>query len=151
MRLNYPEIIIRSIDDTTYPNMVEVPNAKRGSHFKVYSYDLCHDGIETWENVIVGGKSIMDGDGFWEYLYDSYDKRQNDSKYRVIQTQVFGKILYSDIVDYEIDGNEYEDMPIVYCKFIHDDMPYSEFIYREEGRFKGHFFDLDKSKMTKFE
>ena len=148
--LNYHEILIRSIDDTTYPNMIVEPNAKISPHFKVYSYELRHDGLEIWLNVIIGGVSIMDKNGFWEYLRNSEDERLKSTEYTVIDTRVFGKILYSDIVTYELDGDEYTDMPIVYCKFVHDDMPYSEFIYRVEGRLKGYYYDLDKTKMTKF-
>lgn len=148
LRFKFQEVMIISVDNTTYPDFEEKEGIS--SHFVTYPYCLYHNGIEFCITAGIGGKVIMDKDGFWEDLYDSYDTRQKDKQYIVLDIHRFARIPYWNIVDYKLDGDEYTDMPMIYCKFNYDGAPYEEIVYRTKGEFVP-WVDLDKSKMTKFD
>lgn len=148
LKFKYSEVLIRYVGDITYPN-IEETQGKISPHFKSYLYNVYHNGFELWLSAGIGGKVIMDKNGYWEALYDYYDERQNDNKFKVIEVSIFGRIPYCNIEAYNLEGDEYTDYPIIFCDFNYDDMPYEEIVYRAKGQYIP-YVDLDKSKMTKF-
>lgn len=148
IKFKFNEVLIRSVDDTTYPDIIDT-EAKISPHFKSYPFNTYHNGFELWLTAGIGGKVIMDKNGFWENLYDYYDERQDDKMYKVLKTDIFGRIPYCNIEAYDLDGDQYTEYPMIFCNFDYDGMPYEEIVYRTKGEYIP-FVDLDKSKMTKF-
>lgn len=144
------EVYIRSVDDTSYP---EIDDLSEGisSWFKTYFYDLYHNGIEFWLDAGIGTIVIMDENGYWEPI-SYYDERKNDPQFKVVRAMAIGRIPYNNIVDFNVDGDEYFSDPHLFCKFDIDGMPYEEIYYKSLGNPKKEIpnWDLDKSKRIDF-
>lgn len=145
-------VIIRSVDDNTYPNFEIVSRNDISSWFKTYLYDFYHNGIEVWLNAGIGGKIIVDNQGQWEFLEDYYDNRQNDLTYRVFQVKEIGRIPFYNIVDYMIEPDQFTDEPHIFCHFDFNGTPYERIYYKLAGNPKEKKIDLelDDKKRTYF-
>jgi hypothetical protein len=117
------KVIIRSVADTMYPNLCSDSDTIDG-WFKVMIYNVYHNGIELWLDAGIGQKALMDKDGYWELLEDRYDSRTKKSEYYVLDTKMIAQIPFTNIVDFDADGDEYHSEPHIYCKFEHNGMPY---------------------------
>ena len=145
------EVIIRSIDDKSYPGSLEMQKGKFNLWFRTNFYNTYHNGIEFWLAAGRGTKVIMDEKGFWEPVqYD--DTRLKDPIYKVLWSKMIGRITYHDILEFIRDGDEYFSEPHIFCDFKYDEMPYEEIYYKTHGEYeKGTFdFDFDKSKRVEF-
>lgn len=145
------KVIIRSVDDVMYPNFYPDSDTIDG-WFKVMIYNVYHNGIELWLDNGMGQKAIMDKNGYWELLEDRYDPRIQNPEYSVLNTKMIGQIPYTNIVDLDVDGDEYTSEPHIYCKFANDEQPYENIYYKSFGNPKMKIPDmaLNKEKMTLF-
>lgn len=144
------EVYIRSVDDTSYP---EIDNSKNTIRpwFRTYFYDLYHNGIEFWLDAVIGTTVIMDENGYWEPVrYD--DERKNNPKYKQVKAMAIGRIPYHHIVDFTTVGDEYSSEPHLFCKFDIEGMPYEEIYYKSLGNPKKEIpnQDFDKAKRSIF-
>jgi hypothetical protein len=64
----------------------------------------------------------------------------------------FADYTYHNIVDFNVDGDEYFSDPHLFCKFDIDGMPYEEIYYKSLCNPKKEIpnWDLDKSKRIDF-
>jgi hypothetical protein len=144
------EVIVRSIDDTTYPDVVKPKREQCYTWFKTYFYDLYNDGIEFWLNAGVGTSVIMDENDFWEPLIDHDDARKKNPKYRVFLAKEIGRIPYYNIVEIESNGDDYYQEPHLFCKFDSVECPFIEIYFRHDGIEKNYDWELEKKKQTTF-
>ncbi len=121
----YDEIIIHSIDDTSYPNSDSFEYGI-SSWFKTYPYDFYYNGLE----VILGVEyAEVVEDGRIRLLeYNKYAEIKNNQN--VIRVYRIGRIPFSMIVDYDPDGDEYYNCLHLYCNYGFNSSPYEKIIYR---------------------
>ena len=150
-RLKYWEAYIRSIDDETYPRSDKPSMGQICPWFRTDIYDFYHGGLEVWLSSASAHKVIMDKNGFWEPLNDYYDKRQEDSKYKTYLVKIIGQIPYHGIVDYDLDGDEYNSEPQIFCKFQFDGEPYERKYYRIDGSATEQNYDMELEDIMKKE
>ena len=54
----------------------------------------------------------------------------------VVKLDEFGRIPYENIIEYDIDGDEYNRFPHLYCDYPCGSNPYEEIVYRDEYGFE---------------
>ena len=119
----YGSIIIRSIDDDTYPE-IETDQVGISSWFKVNVWDFYHNGI----SVIVGSPSaIIDKEGNWALT--GYTHENQDEKLTQFPTLMLGLIPFRNIVDLDCLGDEYQQEPHLFCRFAEGGEPYERYSY----------------------
>jgi len=141
-------VIIRSIDDTTYPEAKgELSNWNR-EHF----YDLRHNGLEVWLAAALGHYIIMAHDGKWELLKNDNDIRQNNPKYKTARIMIIGRIPFDNIVECLSNGDEYYNDPQLFCHFKYKNGPYEEISYKiyPDQDVELPSWELDPEKRTEF-
>ncbi len=146
-------IIIRSIDDDSYPEINETGVGRISGWFKTEFEEIYHDGIEIvlnvnfvvmekgptfWDSrwsrinpssVGIKSRSQKTASGSTEIIYD-WEQKINMKEFDVYKTFYVGRIPYRNIIEIDEDGDEYGGYPHFYCNFSIDGMPYSEFIYK---------------------
>ncbi len=117
-RFRCSEIFVRSIDDDSYP-LVNKEVVGISGWFKIELFDFYFNGIEV---MFHSSPIVMDCNGYWADTagIQDYDKR----RFKPIKALVLGRIPFSNIVEYDLDGDEYCPMPHVYCTFACDGTPY---------------------------
>lgn len=145
-------VCIRSVDDVTYPRVDDIEPNQINPWFKAVLYDFYHRGIEIWIGSAMGLKALFDENGNWELLDDYYDERQNDPQYTVKKVSMIGRIPFTSIIDYSLEGDEYSSEPHIFCKFEHEGKPYEKIYYRIRGfaKDKTFPFELDDNKKVSF-
>lgn len=138
-KFQHSRIIIRSLDDSSYPNVDESPGIS--SWFRVNPYDFYHNGIEIILHV---DYAIVDEDGRWCPV--RYDEEFDRNAFKRIKVWVIGRIPYRFISTYDLDGDEYYNEPHLYCSFGNNGEPYEEIIYRTVGDETDYDWTLDESR-----
>lgn len=121
-------MIIRAIDETTYPHSNEPNDYGKQSWFRAEIKDLYPRGMEF----TIGIESIR---VYNNYTYD-FGEEDTEEEFRNVKVARIGKINFSDIVEYDINGDGYYYCPHIFCKFRHKGTPF-ESIYLsslEHGR-----------------
>ena len=72
-------------------------------------------------------KGIADSMGRWKLI--KYDERFNATRLREIKVWELGRIPWRNIREYDMNGDEYYNMPHIYCDFADKGMPYEDFVY----------------------
>ncbi len=123
IRFNFSSVIIHSIDDTSYPE-VEQKGEKISSWFKLHPYNFYFNGIEF---ILFVESVIIDQDGNWSLI--QYDENFDKNVYEQINVYRIGRIPYRNIVDYDLEGDEYYSEPHIYCRFVEGGEPYENFVW----------------------
>lgn len=134
--------IIRSIDDSAYPEVDEARNGTISSWFRVETWDYYWNGIE----VCLGCETaIVDENGQWAIVRsdDDFDETQ----YAEIHVIRIGRIPFRNIIDFDEDGDEYYGCPHIYCVFADGGMPYESMVFEVRDQ---PFQRLDPTKEFKF-
>lgn len=143
-------VLIRSVDDTTWPNVEESKPGEMSSWFKGEFWSFYDNGIEL---IGMGGYAIEDEAGNWDVLDWRGDKRENNLKYKKIGYQRFLRIPFQFIVDYEMETDPYNGCPSIYVKYAKNGMPYEEILYGQQGnhemkRFTWYFDNEKRVKLV---
>ncbi|MCT3906611.1 hypothetical protein HZQ01_14220 [Elizabethkingia anophelis] len=143
--INYPlhnrkqnsGILLRKFDDVTYPKTNEPNEFGEYNWFKVGIYRPYDKGIEF----IIDIKEIEPlEDNKWRFI------RQNENTINSYKVYSIGRINYSEIVDYDIAGGEYDICPHIYCLFSHQGSPFEEIYYEDIEKLYVQFFDVDMAR-----
>ncbi|MDR3007447.1 MAG: hypothetical protein LBV59_05900 [Sphingobacterium sp.] len=114
------KFIIRAFDGNQYPHSNGPDEHGEYSWFGAEIKSLFYDGLEF----ITAIKDLyVDKEGRWTLTEIPNSKR--------IRTAQVSCILFSDIVDYDINGDEYYNCPHIYCKFFHKGSPFNSRYYYE--------------------
>ncbi|MBI1948538.1 MAG: protein kinase [Deltaproteobacteria bacterium] len=123
------EVIIRSVDDKTYPSHDETNDDEISPWFKLLLFDTYHAGIEclrTHADVVIAE------DGRWAPVEPEFrtDERVLKHPHRV-RAHVIACIPYRNIADIDQHGDEYYGGPHIFCRFVEaDGSPYEQTRYR---------------------
>jgi hypothetical protein len=116
-------VLIRSIDDKFYPD--NNPNkTKNGSFFDAFPYDFYHNGLELYLYVV---EILLDKDGSWDIK--NYNETPRKGQYACKKAYQIGRLPFENIIVYDIDGDEYYDIPHIFCDFSCNGEPYEEIVY----------------------
>ena len=130
IKFRYHNVIIRSIDDKSWPKVDDTDKTKISSWFKGEVWDFYENGLELISH---GGTSIFDKNGYWDLLNWRKDKREVNEKYTKVSYDTFLRIPYEFIVDYDMEPDDYNGIPTIYVEYAKDDMPYEEILYGRGG------------------
>lgn len=120
-------MILRAFDGNQYPNSNEPDEFGEYSWFRAEIKNLYHQGMEF----IIGVEQIQ---VFEDYSWD-FTTKEIDNSARIVKVAKVGQINFSDIVDYDINGDEYYICPHIYCKFRYKGLPFEN----------TYFYNLDKT------
>jgi hypothetical protein len=138
--VGYTEVIIRSMEDTTYPDPADAPGIS--SWFNVEIWAFYHGGLEV---VLQLQSGVIDDEGYWATL--EYRQEFDEERFQKIKLINVGRIPWRNIVNYDLDGDEYFSRPHIYCKFAADGTgPYETSYYAE---FDEPGWPLDKARRIK--
>jgi len=107
------KIIMHSIDDRSYPNGAEDDSEVRQRWCGVAPYDFYHNGLV-----------VYDQGGAQKILVHGRDEEGSIVRTEEVTAAVLGYIPYSNIIDYDIDGDEYYQCPHIYCDYTNTVDPY---------------------------
>jgi len=132
INFKYHNVIIRSIDDTSWPNTDEAETGKMSSWFKGECWDFYDNGLEL---ISLGGDAIFDKDGNWDILNWRGDNRENNELYKTVSYTKFLRIPYEYIVTYDMEPDPYNSVPTIFVEYANDEMPYEEILYGVPGQY----------------
>ena len=155
IKFTYHNVIIRSVDDKSFPGGDDKDESKMSSWFKGEFWDFYDNGIELISH---GGTAIFDKEGYWDILNWRKDKREENEKYTKVSYHTFLRIPYEFIVDYDMETDAYYGLPTIYVEYAKDDMPYEEILYGRAGYYDKqnpknsyytYYFERDKRRKLK--
>lgn len=149
IKFKYRNVIIRSVDDRSFPDVVGTPKGQISPWFKGEPWNFYENGLEL---ISMGGSAIFDKSGYWDLL-DSKDERESNSDYKIVRYDIFLRIPYDYIVDYDMEPDEYYGVPTIYVQYLKDGMPCEEILYGQAGIYERRqhtkIFEKDDRKKLK--
>lgn len=130
IKFRYHNIIVRSVDDRSYPNVQPVPAGQMSPWFKGEFWDFYDNGLELIE---MGGKAIVDKNGKWDLLKWDEDARENNPDYTIVSYHGFLRIPYDYIVSLDMETDQYSGYPSLYVEYAKNGMPFEEIMYGRAG------------------
>jgi hypothetical protein len=148
IKFKYGNLIIRSVDDRSFPEVDDKPGSRMSSWLKVEPWDFYENGLEL---ISMGGRAIFDKDGNWDVLDYKGDSRESNPDYKKISYCYFERIPFDNIVSYDMEVDAYYGCPSVYVEYANDGTPYSEILYGTQGRYESGVFSsrFDNNKRKK--
>lgn len=114
LRFNFGEVILRSIDDNKYPNFDDAV------YIKCELYDFYYGGIKLF--ISPGWRNI---------------KIKQDGSEEIIKAMTVGFLPFTNIIDYDLLGDEYYRIPHIYCDFVNKNNPYEKIGYASYDDYSG--------------
>ncbi len=144
----HSKVLVRSLEDTRYPEVDDAPEGRMSSWLTFEVYDFYHNGLVV---IVHLDKGIMDKDGNWAIVpYTHCDDPIDSEKYGEIKVWVLGRIPWRNIREVDMHGDEYYNMPHLYCAFADDGMPYEDFVYAICSDSNDYDWPLDSAKRFKY-
>lgn len=122
LKFKHSEVLIRSIYDKKYPeNPLDFPG-----YYKAEVYDWYHNGLEVRAHPYVVDAKVR------RLKEDADDESDRPEDYNIVdcRLEVFGCVPFENIIDYDIDGDEYYRYPHLYCDYPCGSNPYEAIRYR---------------------
>lgn len=117
------KVLIRSIYDKAYPDENTLLNNDFTGYYKAEIYDFYHNGLMVRE--FPYARDI-------KYKLQEYDSEEFEIV--DVHVEIFGCIPFENIIEYDIEGDEYYNYPHLFCDFVNVSDPYEKIMYRaEEG------------------
>jgi len=127
-------MILRAFDGNQYPNSNEPDEYGEYSWFAASIKSINHNGLEF---ILCKIESlVIYEDDKWDFAENA-----NDKNLETIPVYRVGRINFSDIVNYDLKGDEHYPCPHFFCKFTHKGLPFEEF----------YFIDVDEKPPCYFE
>ena len=133
VKFRYDSVIVRSVDDRSYPELRPTPAGQISSWFKMQFWDFYDNGIEF---IGMGGKAFFDKSGKWDLLDWGDETRKNNPDYTAITYHPFYRIPYDYIVKLDMVTDPYSGYPSLYVEYAKDGMPYEDILYGRAGVYK---------------
>ena len=125
LKFKHSEVLIRSIYDKKYPeNPIDFPG-----YYKAEVYNWYHNGLEVRAYPYAVDARIR------QLKNDADEESTNPEDYDIVncRLEVFGCIPFDNIIDFDIDGDEYYRYPHLYCDYPSGSNPYEALRYRTES------------------
>lgn len=114
------KMIIRNFEANQYPHSNEPDEFGEYSWFGTEINGLYFDGMEF----ITGSTSLYSfPDNTWDF------QNPENLEAEIVMVFQIGQINFSEIVDYDIQGDEYYIRPIIFCKFPYKGTPFESRYY----------------------
>lgn len=125
LKFNCSEVLIRSIYDKAYPEENTLLNNDFTGYYKAEIYDFYHNGLMVRA---------------YPYVKDIKYKLEDEETSEIVElrAEVFGCIPFDNIIEYDIDGDEYYTYPHLFCDFVNVSDPYEKIVYRTKS---GHLLE----------
>lgn len=131
-------MMLRAFDGNQYPHKNEPDEFGEYSWFRAEIKSLYNNGMEF----IIGIEKIQVFENNTWDLVTSEDKPTGN----LIKVAKVGQINFADIVDYDVDGDNYYVFPHIFCRFIYQGTPFENIYYYNLERFYEYFEINDKRK-----
>lgn len=117
-KFNHSEVLIRSIYDKAYPENTLLDTDFTG-YYKAEVYNFYHNGLMVRAYPYV--KDI-------KYKQEILD---NGDEFEIIDLKVelLGCIPFDNIIEYDMEGDEYYNYPHLFCDFVNVSDPYEKIVY----------------------
>jgi hypothetical protein len=123
--LSHIRAIVHSIDDASYPNVDSRDEVGISGWFRLELWDFYFNGLEF---VIGVDHGIIDDEGNWAML--EQEAEWDRGRFREINLYRLARIPYENIVEVDVEGDEYYPEPHFFCRFAHGGQPYEGFRHR---------------------
>lgn len=125
------EAIVRSVDDTSYPDTEPSRRVGPSGWFKVELYGFYHNGIEVLVGAYEGAIKHRD-DRTWRFVDERAPVESNENGVTVL---TLGRIPFRNIIEYDTDGDEYYGSTHLYCAYADAGTPYEGYRYVTPDKF----------------
>ncbi|CAM4276570.1 restriction endonuclease [Enterocloster bolteae] len=130
-KFNHSEVLIRSIYDKAYPKNT-LSDKEFTGYYKAEVYNFYHNGLMVRA---------------YPYVKDikyKQEKLDNDGEFEIIDLTVdlLGCIPFDNIIEYDIEGDEYYNYPHLFCDFVNISDPYEKIVYLCDD---GYIIDEDEA------
>jgi hypothetical protein len=133
------KIVIRSVEDTKYPEVDVNPPSGISSWLVLEPYDFYHGGLL----VILSIRLVVIGpEGPWAYLKDSLDVPEGTPG--IAKAWVLGEIPWRNVREIDPDGDGYYRGPHLFCAYADNAMPYERIVARVIGDYYDSPLDPEK-------
>jgi len=114
-------MLIRAFDSEQYPNSNEPDDYGEYTWFNAEIKSLYFKGIEF----IIGIEEIQVFDDYsWSIIKDEEELTGN-----LVKVGKIGQISFTDIIDYDVDGDEFGNYPHIFCDFKYEGTPFENTYY----------------------
>lgn len=144
----YDSLIIRSIDDVSYPNIDDDENHPISKWYKAQIHDISEYGIETM--VSSSFDLVMNESGKWNFL-NQRDKNKLPLRINYLRATILQRIPFDNIIKLDMNPDPVYGYPTLYVEYKNDKKPFSEEIpfligyYHDENDCrKVHYFELSE-------
>lgn len=128
-------MILRAFDGTQYPHSNEADEYGEYSWFRAEIKGLYHQGMEFIFGI--EGIKVYD-DNTWDF-----GEREEGGNFREVKVARVGQINFSDIVDYDINGDEYHICPHIFCRFKYKGLPFERVYFYSLEKGAPEYFDIE--------
>lgn len=122
MKFNHSEVLIRSIYDKAYPDENTLLKYDFTGYYKAEVYNFYHNGLMV--RAYPYAKKV-------KYRLKDYD--ESGDKIVDLRVEILGCIPFENIIEYDIDGDEYYNYPHLFCDFVNVSDPYEKIVYISES------------------
>lgn len=133
------KMLLRAFDGKQYPNSNEPDKFGEYSWFAAEIKGIYHSGLEF----------IYGIDELAVYNENKWDLRKNAKGEYLTTVKAYriGQINFSDIVDYDLEGDEHYIYPHFFCKFKHKGLPFEETYYQSVDGKPPHYFEFKDKRL----
>ncbi|MDX2068846.1 MAG: hypothetical protein SFV55_10495 [Haliscomenobacter sp.] len=128
-------MILRAFDGTQYPHANEADEYGEYSWFGAEIKGLYYQGMEF----IFGIEEIkVYDDNTWDF-----GERKEGKDFREVKVARVGQINFSDILDYDINGDEHYICPHIFCRFKYKGLPFEKVYFYSLEKGSSEYFELE--------
>lgn len=128
-------MILRAFDGTQYPHANEADEHGEYSWFGAEIKGLYYQGMEF----IFGIEEIkVYDDNTWDF-----GEREEGKDFREVKVARVGQINFSDILDYDINGDEHYICPHIFCRFKYKGLPFEKVYFYSLEKGTSEYFELE--------
>lgn len=135
------KMLLRAFDGNQYPDSNEPNKYNEYSWFAAEIKSQYHSGLEFVYGI--EELAVLDNNK-WDFSKNI--KGENLFKVKVYRV---GQLNFSDIVDYDLNGDEYYPVPQFFCRFTHKGLPFESTYFLSVDEKPPNYFELKDKKNSK--
>ena len=116
------KMMLRAHDGNQYPDSNEPDKLGEYSWFAAEIYTLYHNGIEFICGI---EKLALYENNLWDFIENA-----KGDYLETIKVFKIGQVRFSDIVEYDLKGDEFYPFPHFFCKFRYKGLPFEQIYFR---------------------